>query len=516
LENFHAAERYCRITNRRIDHYSLYPERLKGHLYGWITTMQREIRWLLGDVKECVHDLPRRVHVTSGATEDRARRRALPPLKVTGRISCPPSTLRYVDPLLMYFGVERHVWRHRPVVTNRVEFVPKNWKTHRGIAAEPTHSLPLQLAAGSFISDRLLRWGVTLRDQTRNQNLAREGSVNGGYATIDMSMASDTLSINTVALLLPDDWFVFLQDLRSSYGRVSGESLRYAKFSSMGNGFTFPLETLIFTAACRAVGSQSYSVYGDDIIVETSAVEDLLVLLRFLGFKINTEKSYVDPECRFRESCGADWYDGKWVTPFYLRSGSSNPTRAILSHNLNGLLALAVPGEKLWAHCLELAVSYGLRLVPINSDTMSGLFITAHDAHRLGLLYSTSNSRLFVSEAGLQSLMYDCYGPRSRKRALRGPRSLFLWFLQDQGGFDPSTMEKSHPALRGIGGTQFEPTRQDLAIAKCRETSSFTAKVTYAHTTRVYRPVQIESQLYLGFVAEDYNSLKRTKRLPKR
>jgi hypothetical protein len=88
----------------------------------------------------------------------------------------------------------------------------------------------------------------------------------------------------------------------------------------MGNGFCFPLETLLFTVACVAVGAGKpgidFTVYGDDIIVRKQYFEPLLQLLRYMGFTANTDKTFsMGP---FRESCGADWFGGVDVRPFTL------------------------------------------------------------------------------------------------------------------------------------------------------------------------------------------------------
>ena len=86
----------------------------------------------------------------------------------------------------------------------------------------------------------------------------------------------------------------------------------------MGNGFTFPLETLIFwalTASACEGDVDSVSVYGDDIICPRERADDVIDTLTMCGFKINLEKSFV--EGPFRESCGCDYYKGIDIRPFY-------------------------------------------------------------------------------------------------------------------------------------------------------------------------------------------------------
>jgi hypothetical protein len=91
------------------------------------------------------------------------------------------------------------------------------------------------------------------------------------------------------------------------------------KFSSMGNGFTFELETLLFYAIAKAAGGlqrDELSVYGDDIIIPTRCASDVLAALRFFGFTPNQRKTFVQGP--FRESCGGDFFCGVDVTPYRL------------------------------------------------------------------------------------------------------------------------------------------------------------------------------------------------------
>lgn len=421
LSNFDKAELLCKITNRRLDYIARHPERCV--FWEEIKKMQRLIADLLGSLEAFRSSgLGRGMRFTDGATEDRTRSRALPFLKITGRIKVPQSAMQYLTPLLSSFGVDTTTLKYEFSQRNRVEFVPKNWSTHRSIACEPTHLLPLQLSTNSYFVARLRRWGVDLTDQSLNQEKARLGSIDGSLATIDLRMASDTMAINAVALLLPDDWFVFLNDLRSkgytipSFGREGW----YNKFSSMGNGFTFSLETMIFTAACKAVGSTNYQVYGDDIVIESEYADAVIALLRLLGFRTNVEKTFSNPDYRFRESCGCDWYDGKFVTPFYVREIPPPESRAALSHNINGLVACAIPNGKLYHYLAELVKKNRLLLVPYNTDTYSGVFIPVSDAYA---------KKKITSRDGV--LEFFGYAPRCVKRRInRGWRPYFLWSLK--------------------------------------------------------------------------------------
>jgi len=211
---------------------------------------------------------------------------------------------------------------------NRITFVPKNSRTDRSIAIEPSMNLYLQLGVDGFLRRRLKRWGVDLDDQEKNQELARLGSKywnsEDPFVTLDLAAASDTISSGVCKLLLPPQWYAYLHDLRSPVGELDGKLLQYEKISSMGNGFTFALESAIFTAVVLGVMKASrghrdrgeFAVFGDDIVVRRSISDHVVTMLNLCGFSINHEKSFF--EGPFRESCGADWFNGTPVRPVFL------------------------------------------------------------------------------------------------------------------------------------------------------------------------------------------------------
>jgi len=100
---------------------------------------------------------------------------------------------------------------------NKVTTVPKNAKTDRIIAVEPDMNIYVQLGLGRVIQSRLRRVGIDLTDQSRNQRLAKEGSITGNLSTLDLSSASDTVSYELVRLLLPADWVNALEQARSPF-----------------------------------------------------------------------------------------------------------------------------------------------------------------------------------------------------------------------------------------------------------------------------------------------------------
>lgn len=216
---------------------------------------------------------------------------------------------------------------------NKIDFVSKTAKTHRSIAIEPVLNGFLQKGVDTFLRRQLVRVGIDLSNQEMNQLLAQEGSrpdLADPFVTIDLKAASDTIALVLVKLLLPREWFNFLDAIRSPsfIFEEGGTATRFEKFASMGNGFCFPLETLIFAAAVHSVyevtktRDSTYRVYGDDIIVRQSSALFLIELLKDMGFTTNKDKTFLFGP--FRESCGADYFDGVNVRPYTLDFIPSN------------------------------------------------------------------------------------------------------------------------------------------------------------------------------------------------
>lgn len=260
---------------------------------------------------------------------------------------------------------------------NRICFVPKNAKTERSIAIEPTLNLYLQLGVDGFIRRRLKHWDIDLDSQEKNQRLANLGSTRvpgRSYSTLDLSMASDTLSLRLCEELLPEDWYSFLCALRSPVGTYGDESFHYEKISSMGNGYTFALESLIFAALSAAAineaqGSIDFindlAVFGDDIIVKDSCVNETIRALQLGGFSLNLEKSFT--KGFVKESCGTDWVKGIPFRPVFLSTIPKDVMELFTDYNrLKRILNVHYGLEE------TKTLSYMYRLIPENFRKVVG------------------------------------------------------------------------------------------------------------------------------------------------
>jgi len=222
----------------------------------------------------------------------------------------------------------------RIVEGSRLSFVPKTYEISRTICTEPTVNMLFQKALGEYISRWLMRvYGIDFtRQQDVNRRMALEGSMNGKFATIDLESASDSISMSLCDYVLPRSLTSWLNMSRSPVTILpDGGRVPLDMISSMGNAFTFPLQTLIFSAAVSTVyrmmdikpcglpgPRRNFSVFGDDIIVLKETYETVTRYLGFLGFRVNKEKSFNSGH--FRESCGEDYYRGHNIRGVYLTS----------------------------------------------------------------------------------------------------------------------------------------------------------------------------------------------------
>lgn len=347
---FEASEHACYATNARLKPYlenGPFEDPSELRIFESIERMKNWINIVLGRLPEELD----RVSFGPGATFEDIGRLTTVADKISNR---PTMTNGCVDLLPLWYDTawaRAHVqsspvdsWVPKAVRGNRFTTVPKDATKDRGICIEPSLNVFYQLGVGKFVRRSLKSVGIDLTDgQDIHRQVACEASRGGAYATVDLRNASDTMSYNLIKLLLPRGWFDLVDMLRSpSTRRWDDQWHILQKFSSMGNGFTFELETLVFTAimleACYlanvpATPGKNLFVYGDDIIVPVKAQVTGLALLRFFGFTPNPKKTFPSAHKaehgKFRESCGGDFFDGIAVRPHYLKEIPDEPAKWI-------------------------------------------------------------------------------------------------------------------------------------------------------------------------------------------
>lgn len=270
------------------------------------------------------------------------------------------SPLTYTSPFLysLYKANISDTWREadasrhelhgtRVVEGSLLSTVPKDRTKNRTICTEPTLNMFYQLGVKKILENILEhRFHISMERQPDvNKSLARLASIDGSFATIDLKNASDSISMDLCRFLLPAHILRKLDLIRSQQTIVDGNLVELNMISTMGNGFTFPLMTLMFCALLKVAyrhcnlrfrnyyttqsgriflqQDTTFGVFGDDIICRTEAVETVYDMLHMAGFVVNIEKSFTTGF--FRESCGGDYYQGHDVRGIYFK-GTTNET----------------------------------------------------------------------------------------------------------------------------------------------------------------------------------------------
>jgi hypothetical protein len=219
---------------------------------------------------------------------------------------------------------------------SRLAVVPKDFRGHRLICIEPKELMFAQQGLMRLITDLVHRHPLTKRcinfsNQVPSQIAARRP----GCATIDLSDASDRVSIALARLLLPREIFKLLTRVRSNEILLpDGEIVTNVKtLFTMGNALCFPVETIVFWAISlgtiledeyplspsfvnsviqsRQIGKikDTYlRVFGDDIVVSSSRAESICQSLESSGLVVNAGKTCI--KTAVREACGSWWFHG--------------------------------------------------------------------------------------------------------------------------------------------------------------------------------------------------------------
>lgn len=346
----------------------------------------------------------------------------------------------------------------------KVTLVPKTLKAPRIIAIEPCCMQYTQQGLKGYLVSRLeshwlTRGHVNFSDQTINQRLAITASRTCDFATLDMSDASDRVSLAVVRrmLLCCPDLMDCLDACRSKAARLpSGVTIPLSKFASMGSAVCFPIEAMVFyTIAVASVlwhtsGAKSASetpvsfesildasrgiyVYGDDIIVPTGQAEAVADSLRSLGNKVNARKSFY--KGNFRESCGVDAFRGEMVTPTYVRAvwprNRNNATELVsLTATANQFYLKGYYRSFLW---IRESVERVVGALPPVEPTCSGLgwyhpFSVPQSMWRFNRRYQVLQVHTWVP------------GPSYRSDTLDGWPALLKYFIMRQNNIDDPSL----------------------------------------------------------------------------
>lgn len=224
-------------------------------------------------------------------------------------------------------------WTEKPIPHRRVAevvAVPKNYKSFRIIAKEnSTRQWFLQAIRTRL--ERCIQYNgfseyIPLEAQHHNQLCCFNGSMSDSYSTIDLSSASDRISVSIFREVFPEKVVDAVSQYRSSYIDIDGKIYTSQMVSTSGSAVCFVVEAILFYAIAqcatniveRFTGNSLLppAAYGDDIIIDNAAYETCVDILAILGFKVNLDKSFTSPSL-YRESCGVEFINGVETTSVY-------------------------------------------------------------------------------------------------------------------------------------------------------------------------------------------------------
>lgn len=202
-------------------------------------------------------------------------------------------------------------------------WVPKTALSLRNISFSPSIDMMYQLALNDALAElyeinvgysiKANDWKILATEH--HKTLAIKGSADGSVATIDLKNGSDNVLIYHVDTFFKHEpelyWFMNL--VRTRRIHVEDRIMNSPVFAPQGAGHCFMVETILFLAVVRSVSKKYASAYGDDVLCESEAFEEVINRFKRLKFDINTRKTY--NSSYFRESCGTDAFNGcsVWV-----------------------------------------------------------------------------------------------------------------------------------------------------------------------------------------------------------
>lgn len=233
--------------------------------------------------------------------------------------------------------------------------VPKSYKAYRPVAPESVwrqaHLQAVKKAMERCIAESPWAPYLTIKDQDLNREAAKEGSIDGHFATIDLSSASDRIPRRFIVELFPKDVVDASLRYLARYIRVGNKKYKMWMWSTAGSSITWITEHAFFfllalqvkkiMQAYRTVAVRMPRTFGDDLIIDSRGIDLMTnVLTRFNGI-LSEGKSYWSESGGYRESCGAEYFFGDDMSTSYF-------PRQVLKRDAEGLACLCALQHKLW------------------------------------------------------------------------------------------------------------------------------------------------------------------------
>lgn len=370
---------------------------------------------------------------------------------------------------------------YREIDTLEAVLVDKTWKSLRMIMPNTTLGTLYSAGLGGVLEDRLSSAGYDIRHlQQVHGELARIGSITGSLVTADQSMASDNITVQLVDAICPPRWAQALKKGRISGMSLYGTALVSPTFATMGIGFTFPLQTLIFLCLllsirdhCELDEQAVISVFGDDCIYDVRMHDTVVQVFPLIGLVLNADKTFATGH--FRESCGYDFYRGIDVRPFHLgratgRSAGKRRSEAYLYTVINSLLRRWQPYEVPATTEFILGVIREIRkdevlLVPTDYPDTSGVKASPELAFLLGV-----DRKIKKDMHGTMSFRYLSFEAETKPECRHTPYLIRRLRQKSVVSSFPDAQIKGFPLRKRVGdvlvestpsfGTQADPARR--------------------------------------------------------
>lgn len=351
--------------------------------------------------------------------------------------------------------------------------VPKTWKSYRLITPLTLLGLFYSYGIGRIVSDRLKDCGLNISVlQQVHRGLVKGYSLSRTHATADLSAASDSLTSVLLNKVLPRPWYNAIKKTFVRQLKIGDRMYSTASVLPMGNGATFPVETLVFYCLIKAIGELTgikgtYSVYGDDLIYPSKIHSYVTAVFPQLHLKLNLDKTFVSYP--FRESCGSDFYRGQDVRPFFLRGEEEflTPVRyeAFLYKMYNGLTArwdpLEIRGTLTWLLSELAMISNGILRVPPSFPDYSGIKVSS--CTDIPLQYNLLPYRPVHIQynSGSSWYQFDFLTETAKKRVVKTTMPYYWLALQ---GLDDEVVDDYGRHLQQLSGNVFTPSSTARSI----------------------------------------------------
>lgn len=286
---------------------------------------------------------------------------------------------------------------------------PKTLKITRPIGYHEPIQLAVQCGTGDLFSQLLTKHtGIDIsKAQDWHRFLVEFYSTEPGtIATMDQSDASQNILREHAKYLLPTHVWKHLDAITPQKIKIGDKLHSLCMLAAQGNGFIFPLQTIIFYSlihACMDSREQKKMVYqyGDDSIFPAEKFSLVKNFFSKIGFTINEAKSFTGDVL---ESCGADFHDGINIRPFHVKKIPTN--HVDWYHVCNGIYRVGCLNngntwrsssfKRLWLWCIS-HIPANLRFfgpVAYGDDVITSLDVSKYTLNESGTRITTLGTEL--------------------------------------------------------------------------------------------------------------------------